>query len=158
MSLALLTCPAHPAEALPLSPTQGPGQPCHWEGLGCQSRIPGCCHPRSQRNFSSGAQQHHPRCHCLPRWMSSRTWGQVGRNLLSLPCGLVLEPCEMGVAGPISQMRKQVCQNGAVREGQNWFSNLNPYSLRCCHGAVSYTHLTLPTIGMLCRSRWSPYH
>ena len=24
--------------------------------------------------------------------------------------------------------------------------------------AVSYTHLTLPTIGMLCRSRWSPYH
>ena len=23
---------------------------------------------------------------------------------------------------------------------------------------VSYTHLTLPTIGMLCRSRWSPYH
>ena len=23
--------------------------------------------------------------------------------------------------------------------------------------AVSYTHLTLPTI-LLCRSRWSPYH
>ena len=24
--------------------------------------------------------------------------------------------------------------------------------------AVSYTHLTLPTIAMRCRSRWSPYH
>ena len=23
--------------------------------------------------------------------------------------------------------------------------------------AVSYTHLTLPTIALLCRSRWSPY-
>ena len=25
-------------------------------------------------------------------------------------------------------------------------------------GAVSYTHLTLPTTGNTCRSRWSPYH
>ena len=24
--------------------------------------------------------------------------------------------------------------------------------------SVSYTHLTLPTIALLCRSRWSPYH
>ena len=24
--------------------------------------------------------------------------------------------------------------------------------------AVSYTHLTLPTIKVTCRSRWSPYH
>ena len=24
--------------------------------------------------------------------------------------------------------------------------------------SVSYTHLTLPTTGSLCRSRWSPYH
>ena len=24
-------------------------------------------------------------------------------------------------------------------------------------GSVSYTHLTLPTIALLCRSRWSPY-
>ena len=24
--------------------------------------------------------------------------------------------------------------------------------------AVSYTHLTLPTIHVECRSRWSPYH
>ena len=26
------------------------------------------------------------------------------------------------------------------------------------HTSVSYTHLTLPTIHVLCRSRWSPYH
>ena len=26
------------------------------------------------------------------------------------------------------------------------------------HDAVSYTHLTLPTILRSCRSRWSPYH
>eukprot|EP00969_Alexandrium_andersonii_P010294 449017-Alexandrium_andersonii.AAC.1 len=25
-------------------------------------------------------------------------------------------------------------------------------------GPVSYTHLTLPTIYAVCRSRWSPYH
>ena len=24
--------------------------------------------------------------------------------------------------------------------------------------SVSYTHLTLPTTGIRCRSRWSPYH
>ena len=26
------------------------------------------------------------------------------------------------------------------------------------HVPVSYTHLTLPTISLVCRSRWSPYH
>ena len=25
-------------------------------------------------------------------------------------------------------------------------------------GAVSYTHMTLPTTLCMCRSRWSPYH
>ena len=25
-------------------------------------------------------------------------------------------------------------------------------------GSVSYTHLTLPTTFVMCRSRWSPYH
>ena len=28
----------------------------------------------------------------------------------------------------------------------------------CPPTPVSYTHLTLPTTGSLCRSRWSPYH
>ena len=30
--------------------------------------------------------------------------------------------------------------------------------MKILYGAVSYTHLTLPTIALLCRSRWSPYH
>ena len=29
---------------------------------------------------------------------------------------------------------------------------------RICYFPVSYTHLTLPTRGSKCRSRWSPYH
>ena len=33
------------------------------------------------------------------------------------------------------------------KETQDWFSE-----------AVSYTHLTLPTNTVTCRSRWSPYH
>ena len=33
----------------------------------------------------------------------------------------------------------------------NDFNNQEP-------GSVSYTHLTLPTIQLSCRSRWSPYH
>ena len=38
------------------------------------------------------------------------------------------------------------------REGQHFLSD--PLTL----DPVSYTHLTLPTTGSLCRSRWSPYH
>ena len=34
----------------------------------------------------------------------------------------------------------------------NWKMNMDHTQ------AVSYTHLTLPTIHVECRSRWSPYH
>ena len=30
--------------------------------------------------------------------------------------------------------------------------------IKCFSDTVSYTHLTLPTTGHECRSRWSPYH
>ena len=33
-----------------------------------------------------------------------------------------------------------------------------PYGTKHPSSAVSYTHLTLPTIPFECRSRWSPYH
>ena len=33
-----------------------------------------------------------------------------------------------------------------------------PMSVGASFGAVSYTHLTLPTKCEQCRSRWSPYH
>ena len=35
---------------------------------------------------------------------------------------------------------------------------LIPFPFCYSDGSVSYTHLTLPTIHVLCRSRWSPYH
>ena len=37
-------------------------------------------------------------------------------------------------------------------------SMLYVYRYRCIYIAVSYTHLTLPTKQVQCRSRWSPYH
>ena len=41
----------------------------------------------------------------------------------------------------------------------NLFMNLNNgYKESENTVAVSYTHLTLPTITTVCRSRWSPYH
>lgn len=104
--LALLTSPAHPAEALPLAAARGPERLRCWEGRGCPSQIPGRCPPQSHRSCFSGDRQHHLRCHCLPHWMSSRTWGQFGRRLLNLPCGLVPESCQVGLAIPISQRRK----------------------------------------------------
>ena len=36
-----------------------------------------------------------------------------------------------------------------------WDERRAAYQKAC---AVSYTHLTLPTKPMMCRSRWSPYH
>lgn len=109
VSLAPLTSLAHPAEILPQSPAPGPGHPRRWEARECRSRIPRRYRPRNPRSCSLGAQQRRPRYrrHCRPRWMSSHTWGQRGRHLLSLPFGLVLESCgEWGMAVPIPQMRK----------------------------------------------------
>ena len=44
---------------------------------------------------------------------------------------------------------------GLFQEGAktfvSWMGSIVPL-------AVSYTHLTLPTIAAECRSRWSPYH
>ena len=39
-------------------------------------------------------------------------------------------------------------------------SRFAPGKYNLAHGprTVSYTHLTLPTKPMMCRSRWSPYH
>ena len=48
-----------------------------------------------------------------------------------------------------------------VREGSKRVFNMIPYKVQVMGGIaipVSYTHLTLPTICLTCRSRWSPYH
>ena len=43
-------------------------------------------------------------------------------------------------------------------EGANPRDDCMRRTWRNCYTSVSYTHLTLPTTGSLCRSRWSPYH
>ena len=46
-------------------------------------------------------------------------------------------------------------------ESHDWqaeiYADIARYN-RVLHNPVSYTHLTLPTIHVECRSRWSPYH
>ena len=53
-------------------------------------------------------------------------------------------------------IKKYICQNcgyeGNIYEGKG-FMGQTIESV-----AVSYTHLTLPTIAAECRYRWSPYH
>ena len=44
-----------------------------------------------------------------------------------------------------------IFKHPAFSEEREWRLILGPV-------AVSYTHLTLPTIHVECRSRWSPYH
>ena len=39
-----------------------------------------------------------------------------------------------------------------------WTHHLYSQGVGHSNETVSYTHLTLPTIHVLCRSRWSPYH
>ena len=34
----------------------------------------------------------------------------------------------------------------------------SPAEIAVTESPVSYTHLTLPTMSLVCRSRWSPYH
>ena len=43
-----------------------------------------------------------------------------------------------------------------IQPEQNEETRIQKYEERL--RTVSYTHLTLPTTGSLCRSRWSPYH
>ena len=45
---------------------------------------------------------------------------------------------------------------GALLQAESAGGETGAISRSCW--SVSYTHLTLPTTGSLCRSRWSPYH
>ena len=39
-----------------------------------------------------------------------------------------------------------------------WETPFDESDVERYHRSVSYTHLTLPTSSVMCRSRWSPYH
>ena len=46
-----------------------------------------------------------------------------------------------------------------LRYALSWFAlGVGILILDCFPDPVSYTHLTLPTKDIRCRSRWSPYH
>ena len=55
--------------------------------------------------------------------------------------------------GPVTLADISVEQSISVSYLEQLFARLRNHGL-----AVSYTHLTLPTNIIRCRSRWSPYH
>ena len=74
---------------------------------------------------------------------------------LGLECGKYCGVCTLVIINPGDSdiIRSMSEQTG---EKQN-MKNLSLIKLaRAC--SVSYTHLTLPTTRLRCRSRWSPYH
>ena len=116
--------------------------PCRWERQGSRSRMPRRCRRLSPRNCSSGARQHHPRCR--PRWTSSRTWGQGGRYMLSLPRGLSLVSCEVESGCPhFTDVDTEACLDHAASRAGIQNSSLCPS--RCCHGEGKSAHSPLRT-------------
>ena len=82
----------------------------------------------------------------------------TGNNLGS---GLLIEePIKPGPPGSCSgHTRLRGLPSGPLRELQELGSRPGENSvLGMALTPVSYTHLTLPTRGSKCRSRWSPYH
>ena len=78
---------------------------------------------------------------------------------------VVAKPQALYIGGPHNQQAAigvALTNQGVTIEEQPALSRLAPrvalVDLRVGPDAVSYTHLTLPTIAAECRSRWSPYH
>ena len=63
---------------------------------------------------------------------------------------------ETGIAEAIGQGVGEAASSG-IREAMGPGMG-DAFGHRVSEATVSYTHLTLPTTGSLCRSRWSPYH
>ena len=53
---------------------------------------------------------------------------------------------------------QNVARQSAVKAGLPIEIPAMTINMVCGSGPVSYTHLTLPTTLVRCRSRWSPYH
>ena len=45
-----------------------------------------------------------------------------------------------------------------VKKPKSWLKSVSAFANGIGGTPVSYTHLTLPTSVLMCRSRWSPYH
>mgnify|MGYP001817488999 FL=1 len=69
-------------------------------------------------------------------------------HLEAAPENHVTDPGELVV------LAKELVER-AEAEAPKWFGRLPREG---CEVPVSYTHLTLPTMRLRCRSRWSPYH
>ena len=52
----------------------------------------------------------------------------------------------------------QVTLQGQTPDPKKSVADHDKYPKGTTFNSVSYTHLTLPTIQLSCRSRWSPYH
>ena len=109
-------------------------------------------------------------CHCLPGRGLVRNWFQ---NHL---CSGLMRGLMCGLYGRMASRRLPELPSGTDSEvvGRLRCSLLADVTARNlnialvadidkrCHAGkrrtVSYTHLTLPTNGQECRSRWSPYH
>ena len=70
----------------------------------------------------------------------------------------LLEMVEDRAATPEVDGTWRGVSKGELRRGNTTDTALVTALLADEQDPVSYTHLTLPTIALLCRSRWSPYH
>jgi hypothetical protein len=88
--------------------------------------------PAAAQTGAAGLDANHT---AAPHTRHARTTGGVGRT----------HPCTYRT-------------RGASRTGTPAATPRATRPCACTPRAVSYTHLTLPTKGRTCRSRWSPYH
>ena len=77
----------------------------------------------------------------------------IGRAMMAAPQMILLDEPSMGLAPQIVEEIFEIVRDLNQREKVSFLLAEQNTMV-----AVSYTHLTLPTIIPECRSRWSPYH
>ena len=85
---------------------------------------------------------------CLDTLLAREKWereNQEGQRRPFVVCAIIDTDCEPGGEG----LDGYESVEGCTRYFPGWMY---------CAVPVSYTHLTLPTSVLMCRSRWSPYH
>ena len=90
----------------------------------------------------------------ISREIKRNTWVPVRRERV-----LPAVPAETAEDGPVDGRMLHRRPRAAQGRPQARQAAQAPLPvMRTPVGAVSYTHLTLPTMASVCRSRWSPYH